>query len=578
MENLNLDNYYLSSLYEKSLNKDKKKVLGIYYTPRFIINYMVKSILKNHDFKNKPYIKILDLSCGCGNFLLEVYDFLYEKFKELKKDLNIESIHNHIVKNCIYGVDIDENAINILKNSLKNKSLESDFNDFNIYCLDSLNPNNIDIKLKEMFFVKKFDYIIGNPPYIGHKNLSLDYKKFLVKNYSDVYKDKSDIYFCFYKRIIDMLKENGIASIITPRYFLESQSGELLRHYISNNIKIKEVIDFNGFSVFKSANIASCIFTMEKNNFKNSSFNFYRFNNSCKLNHIENIESIKDDISFFTKIHINQDDMKKNWIIDKKENVRLYNTIEQSCKYKLKDICISFQGVITGCDKAFVVNETDIKSDYIEKNLLKNWVKNKNINKYYIQKNNLKLIYSDEITCESDYVYSINHIKKYKDKLENRRECKKNIRKWYQLQWGRDKSMFEREKIMCPYKSSENKFAIDKNNSFCSADVYSFCIKKNYEDKFSYEYLVGLLNSSVYDKYFKVFAKKMGKNLYDYYPNKVMEISIFKDKNYFNIENIAKLIIKLSNFDCKFNKEIDYLQKRIDILIKESLNINSLNK
>ena len=39
----------------------------------------------------------------------------------------------------------------------------------------------------------KFDYILGNPPYIGHKTLDKEYKKYLLKEYKDVYKDKSDL-------------------------------------------------------------------------------------------------------------------------------------------------------------------------------------------------------------------------------------------------------------------------------------------------------------------------------------------------------------------------------------------------
>ncbi|MCU9813649.1 hypothetical protein [Paraclostridium sp. AKS73] len=69
----------------------------------------------------------------------------------------------------------------------------------------------------------------------------------------------------------------------------------------------------------------------------------------------------------------------------------------------------------------------------------------------------------------------------------------------------------------------------------------------------------------------------MGKNLYDYYPNKVMEISIFKDENYIEIENLSKQIIKNIKFDNKVNEDINYLQQEIEELIKKSLNLNSLN-
>lgn len=208
MEILNCNNYYLSDLYENSLSENEKKALGIYYTPKYVIDYIVNKILTEHDFNKNPSPKILDMSCGCGNFLLEVYDVLYKKFEVIKNDINIENIHEHIIKNCIYGIDIDQNAVNVLKYSLRNKEIDSSTTDkFNIYCFDSLMYEGIDDTLKEIFWDEKFDYIIGNPPYIGHKNLTMKYKKQLIKNYGDVYKDKADIYFCFYKRIIDLLKK-----------------------------------------------------------------------------------------------------------------------------------------------------------------------------------------------------------------------------------------------------------------------------------------------------------------------------------------------------------------------------------
>ncbi|QYE97607.1 Eco57I restriction-modification methylase domain-containing protein [Paraclostridium sordellii] len=574
MEVLSSENYYLSNLYENSLMEEDKRNLGIYYTPKYVIDYIIKQVLSDHDFIKNPYPKILDISCGCGNFLLEVYDFLYEMFEKYKYELNIKDIHNHIISNCIYGIDIDEKAVEVLKYSLKNKDISSTFDKLNIYCFDSLDRDCVNDELKELFWEEKFDYIVGNPPYIGHKKLTINYKKWLIKEYKDVYKDKSDIYFCFYKRIIDLLKAKGIASIITPRYFIESPSGSWLRRYIMENVSIKEIVDFNGINIFKNANIASCIITMSKEKIEKEYINVYKLNNSnLGLKNSKDILSKLNDIHYFDKIILNQKDLDENWIIDKVENIKLYNKIEKNCDYKLKEICLSFQGIITGCDKAFVVEDI---TRFEEDEILKNWIKSKNIKKYVIKNNSQKLIYSDDIDDLDKYKEFIDYIQKYKGKLENRRECRKNIRKWYQLQWGRDKSLFERKKIMYPYKSSENRFAIDTIERFCSADVYSFYIRPEYEKEFSYEYLVGLLNSDVYDTYFKTFAKKMGKNLYDYYPNKVMEISIFKDHNYKKIESLSKKIINLMQNDDNYNEELINLQCKINDLIIKSLNLNSL--
>ncbi|MEG2789933.1 MAG: N-6 DNA methylase [Romboutsia sp.] len=577
MEILSDNNYYLSNLYESNLSEEDKKALGIYYTPKYITEYIVKKNLYSHDFIKNPCPKILDISCGCGNFLLEVYDVLHEMLEKYKYELNIENIHNHIISNCIYGIDIDYEAIEVLKYSLISKEKFCNVDKLNIYCFDSLSNEGVDENIKKIFWDSKFDYIIGNPPYIGHKNLTMSYKKWLLKEYSAVYKDKSDIYFCFYKRIIDLLNPEGIASIITPRYFIESQSGKSLRKYILKNVNVKEIIDFNGMNVFKNASVASCIITMKKEVDLNSEIDIYKLDNySIDLSNIVDINNILNNENYFIKIILKQSEMRENWIIDKKENIDLYNKIESNCTYKLKDICVSFQGVITGCDKAFVINDKDIDESEQEQIILKNWVKNKNIKKYFIEKNSLKLIYSDDIDDCNKYENFMKYIGQYREKLEKRRECIKNIRKWHQLQWGRDKFMFEREKIMYPYKSKENRFAIDTNNSFCSADVYSFYVKEEYLNEFSHEYLIGILNSNIYDKYFKIFAKKMGKNLYDYYPNKVMEISIFKDENYTSIENLSKKIIEIAKNENTLSEEIIYLQSKIDDLISYSLKLNSL--
>ena len=569
------DNYEHSYNYEKNLSEEIKKSKGIYYTPKFIVDYILNKTLKEHDILSNPCPKILDISCGCGNFLLEAYDILYEMFEYYKHELKIENIHKHIIENCIYGVDIDKNAVDILNNSLRNKDIDSKILKSNIYCFDSLNKNNLGQDVINLFWENKFDYIIGNPPYIGHKSLGKEYKNFLLKEYSEVYRDKSDIYYCFYKRAIDLLSDDGIVSIITPRYFLESISGKHLRNYILNNSYINEIIDFNGSNIFKDISIASCIITLSKKCIT-SNIDIHKLKNSkLKLNYLDSLEYYLNDDNFYN-IKIKQSDLNEDWIISNKENLDIYNKLESYGQYRLKDICISFQGIITGCDKAFIIDKRDTDENIEEKKLLKNWVKNKHIKKYKLDENKKLLIYSNDIVDEEEYPKSINYISNYKEKLLNRRECRKNIRKWYELQWGRQKELFERKKIMYPYKAKENRFAIDYKNSFCSADVYSFYIKEEYENEFSYEYIVGLLNSSIYDTYFKTFAKKMTSDLYDYYPNKVMEIKIFKDRNYNKIENLAKDIITLINDDYDNEILIIEKQKQLDEIINKSIELFSL--
>ena len=582
---LGVDNFFLSKIYEEEIEEGIKKSNGVYYTPKVIVDYIMQNTLRKHNIIEKPYPKILDISCGCGNFLLEAYDILYDllesniyELKEKYKDdyWSIDNIHRHIVENCIYGVDIDNNAIDILKRSLSNKNINFDnlnSYDLNIYCADGLKKE----------WECKFDYIVGNPPYVGHKSLNKEYKKYLLEEYSQVYRDKSDLYFCFYKKVIDLIDKDGVISMITPRYFLQSPSGAYLREYIKENTYIKEIVDFLGASVFKNIGIASCILTLKfKDTTEDIIDNFikiYKINDeNIKVSEVENLNDILLNGSF-QSFNFKQNLLDENWIITNEEDREFYNKIEEKCNYTLEDIVTSFQGIITGCDKAFILKEESDSINYIPKNILKIWVKNKNIRKYIIEDTKYRLIYSNDIKDENGYKNVIKkYIYPYKQKLENRRECKKNIRKWYELQWGREKSLFEREKIMYPYKSKNNRFAIDYNNSYCSADVYSFFVKDKYRYEFSDEYLVGILNSSIYDKYFKITAKNMGKEIYDYYPNKVMKIKIFKDNNYKKIEALSKQIINVLRKENvveneSYKEEIYILENKINDLVKESLQL-----
>ena len=554
--------FAVSKKYESNLDIKTRKERGIYYTPYIVVEYILDKTLRKHDVIKNPYPRVLDLCCGCGNFLIKAYEILYEKFYQNIEALNRkygdgfiseQDIGLHIIRNCIFGVDTDRDALEILKRQLVDISDIDVVDQFNIFCGDSLKIN-----FKDIFGVDKFDYIVGNPPYIGQKLLDNEYKKFLYKEYEDVYRGKGDLYFCFYKKILDLLDKDAVAGIITPRYFMQSPSGKFLRKYLISNSRINTIIDFLGANLFNNLGIASCIVIFEHSDFQNNYIDLYKIiDDNISIKKITNLEEYINQGNF-KKLKVNQNSLGESWMMVDQEEFKFYNKIQSKSQYFLDEICESFQGIITGCDKAFVIKKDDQNIEKINKNLLKNWIKNKDVGKYIINNSQYKLIYTNDIDTEENYKFVIDtFLLPYKQKLSSRRECIKNTRKWYELQWGRDKNLFEQKKIMYPYKSTNNRFAIDVDNSYVSADVYSFYIKDEYKDQFSYEYLVGILNSKTYDRYFKIIGKEMGKKIFDYYPNKVMKLKVFKDENYEEIENLSKQIIDLSKKKAEIELKIE---------------------
>lgn len=517
----NIGNSTFSSKYIDILHKEKGKNHGVVYTPNEISNYMLDDIVKKEDLIRNAFVKILDPACGCGDILISCYrrlkTFYLENLEEINKsngiNLKTNDIPRHIIDNNLYGFDIDNVALKILCIDLF--SLSGYWNITNFSNKDFLMDEAKD----------KYDVIIGNPPYIGHKAVGSEYSKKLKTKFQKIYKDKGDISYCFFEEALKCLKKGGKLAYISSRYFMESPSGEELRKLLKEKCSINKIVDFYGIRPFKRAGIDPVIIFLSNEDIDSKDIEIIKPIN-CNSNYKDSfyksllLKKGNDYKRFYMGKNLLND---SGWILLDEKERKILEKIKLKSSVCLYDICDSYQGIITGCDNAFVVNKNTIDEEKLEKNIIKPWIKNSHIRKNAIKHDDMYLIYSDSIKNIEEYPNAINHIAKEKDKLMNRRECKSGVRKWYELQWGRKKEIFDGEKIVFPYKASGNRFALDKGSYF-SADVYSLILKEN--THFTYKYLISLLNSSVYEFYIKSYVKKLGNDLYEYYPNNIMKLRL----------------------------------------------------
>lgn len=505
-------------VYSKALNK--KKVNGVVYTPKEIAQFIIRKTITESDIVDNPFLKILDPACGSGNILIPCFFYLKEIYnknllninKKHNLNLKIDNVNEHILKYNLFGYDIDKEALKILI--------------IDIFHLTNMILENIENKDFLMGNVdSKFGVILGNPPYIGQKSIEKGYSKRLKEEYRDIYKDKGDISYCFFKKALDILEVEGKVSFITSRYFLESLSGEELRKVLREMCYIKEIVDFYGIRPFKNAGVDPLIIFLQNKRLLDYDIKVIKPVQSVGKNKKRFYQSLfygEDD--FYKEFYLNKNLLNnKGWILRDSKERGIISKIEEKSFTNLNNICNSYQGIITGCDKAFVVTKEDIEKDNIEISLVRPWIKSSHINKFKVEPSEKYLIYSDLIRKEEEAPNAIKHIGEFKQKLMNRRECKNGIRNWYQLQWGRVPDVFEGKKIVFPYKSNKNRFSLD-TGSFFSADIYCLTLKENVP--FTYEYLLFLLNSKVYEFYFKTFAKKLGEDIYEYYPNNLMKLCI----------------------------------------------------
>lgn len=268
-------------------HKSKRKAQGIYYTPKYIVDYLLdESLEKILSYKvESKQIKILDPACGSGSFLIAAYDRLIEAQNKVSQASLYDSFE--ILQESIYGVDIDEQAVevaqlNLLLKALVQKTLLPTLRQ-NLRHGNSLIFGDV-IELHNLFgeeiyenspfdYVKElpnifdsggFDLIIGNPPYVFARGGSFESNvKNFFKNHYEVAQYQLNTYALFIERAFQLLKSDGYLAFIVPNTWLTIQSYSSLRKYLLENSSMLKVINIHD-KVFSAANVDTCLLIAKK--------------------------------------------------------------------------------------------------------------------------------------------------------------------------------------------------------------------------------------------------------------------------------------------------------------------------
>lgn len=306
------------------LKPEVRKAGGVYYTPEYIVDYIVENTvgekIKGKTPKEIANIKIVDPACGSGSFLIGAYKYLLnyhreyyskqgkKKFLGSKEDAITEDgelalwVKKQILINNIFGVDIDSNAVEVTKLSLLLKCMENEtpasimnnqslFNeralpslDENIKCGNSLIGNdfysggyslNIDIEtqykincfdwedeFKNVFACGGFDVVIGNPPYGAE--LSEIERNYLEKKFSLSNTNTAALFLGVLK---NFLKDNCRGGYIIPKSFIYASNWESSRDLMIDDLF--ELVDCG--KVWKEVKLEQVITLFEKG-LKNDSY------------------------------------------------------------------------------------------------------------------------------------------------------------------------------------------------------------------------------------------------------------------------------------------------------------------
>jgi type I restriction-modification system DNA methylase subunit len=590
------------------LKPEVRKAGGVYYTPQYIVDYIVENTLgkltQNKTPKQVAELKIVDPACGSGSFLIGAYQHLlnwhstyYQQNEtQAKKDKAFTptgslstSIKKQILLNNIYGVDIDVNAVEVTKLSLLLKCMEGEtqasiatqaslFNERVLPTLDDniksgnslidldyydnqldfgeekkIKPFNWQKAFNNVFKLGGFDVAIGNPPYvtIGGKEDTLFDKSeiiYLLNKYiSNQY--KPNLYAFFYERGLSLLKENGLVSYIVPRTIIDNIYYKSLRELIVENHTIETIVKLN-YEVFEDATTGGTSICIFKKNNKNKK-------NNVNTKDVKNIQEFSsEDYLQIPQTEILIGD-NKSFSFSSKSEISIINKLDNSKRISI--FCSVNNGVNTGnCAEILLSTKKETVNH-------RKILEGKNINRYTTNWKGLWVNYDPTIRNR----INISDLKTKQNKID------------FAL---RDENIFNSAKIIVRQTGDKIIANIDFDKYVTRHSTH--CLVNDFE-KIDMLFLLGVLNSKATNFYYnflipekgKAFAEVKGVNI------KQLPVPIINKSNEHSYDQIIKFVNQLLQLNKdlqattletkkeQIKNKIDYSEDKINELVYQLYNL-----
>lgn len=545
------------------VNKPENEERDIVTTPTFVVREILTQTLGEHitgkSLDQICDIKFADIACGSGAFLLELFQLLQDNLidfyiKNDKRKLiqtNIETYRlnfetkRQLLTCCIYGVDKEYNAAEACKLGLLLKLIEDEDDttlsqyhpvlptlEENIIFGNSLfSPSDIEDHLHETinpfdFGDRKFDFIIGNPPYMKTEDIKritpIEHKLY-SQLYSSAYK-QFDKYFIFIERALKLLKPNGKLGYIIPSKFMKVGAAKELRGLISKGQKMVSITSFGAHQVFSDKSTYSCILILQ--NRENPTFTYSEVDNI-------NAWRLRDQearTTYTREAHCIDD---STWVLCTDQHLSLLKDKILQCSLPLSEIVgeeYIFNGIQTSANKVYIFKPISEDKNYyqfkaynnkiytIEKSITKPYFKTTSdtgaLNSYRVFVPNARVIFpykkdkSGKLKLISlhnlkrKYPNFYNYLIDVKDELDKpSRDIKPSPltpNEWYR--YGRQQSLDAcevEEKMIVGVLSQSEKYAIDNKGTLVSSGgTAGYCIVcVPPEKKYSIYYIQAILGS-----------------------------------------------------------------------------------
>jgi type I restriction-modification system DNA methylase subunit len=588
----------LGSIYERYLGKtirptakqvrveekpEVRKAGGVYYTAKYIVDYIVKNtvgkIIEGKTPKQIEKLRILDPACGSGSFLIGAFQCLIDYhvryltehpkeaqghalFPDIVRDENGEPRLSvvrkaEILKNNLFGVDIDPQAVEITMMSLYLKALEGERSQlppkqhllpelkYNIICGNSLiGPEiygqaslfgdaerdrinafawNSDVAgFGRIMKDGGFDCVIGNPPYVRIQHMkewAPVEVEFYKKHFHAASAGNYDIYVVFIEKGLAVLGPKGKLGFIVPHKFFNSKYGEPLRGLLSGGKHVSRVVHFGAQQIFEDATNYTCLLFLDK-----APSMIIEFEKAEDLSAWRERGAAKKGSIPATRIN------RAEWNFTVGAGAEIFERLSKMA-VTLGDVADVFVGLQTSADDVFILERVEERARtlvlrsrslgdtvILEKDLLFPLVSGTDVHRYdplptrqviifpyHVENEQATLIPLDQI--EALQPKTARYLRRNKDRLENREEGKFQGKDWHRFGRSQNLGIQGRPKLCVPRLVDHLYAAYDETGTHFldNVDVGGLTLRVE-SNGFSIKYLLALLNSSTLRWYFPLVS------------------------------------------------------------------------
>ena len=308
---------------------ESRKEKGQYITPEKI----VVMILDDIGYAGDKVLtkKIMEPSFGDGAFLSEIIKRI---IKAGRKQSLPEKEISDIIQNNVFGIEKDEK---IYKKAISR--LNGILEEYKIPKIEWKNLINGDTLTEWEKHKEKYDYVVGNPPFVRIHNIPERYRD-LVKSFQ--FSDgMADLYVTFYEIGINMLGENGKLGFISPNTFIRNTSQQKFRDFLIKNEYISAIYDFGASKIFPDADTYTCICMIDKDKKENIKYKEYNMYQPVSENVID-FEHLKNNMTGHP------------WNFGSADDMKFLEEINNRPK-RISDIVTVQNGIVTNRDYIYII-------------------------------------------------------------------------------------------------------------------------------------------------------------------------------------------------------------------------------